>query len=137
MGHLKDVEKFVGWLKNQTSAKFWIENRALTIKEVGKMWLEDLKAAEETLAAAEPANTENDTMDIDTDTDTDEDVTAITPETDIRSARIDAGLSQQAMSDLLGIPKRTIERWDAGHNRCPDWAAKLIVEKLKSLSKNS
>lgn len=56
------------------------------------------------------------------------------PETDIRSARIAAGLTQQAMSDLLGIPKRTIERWDAGHNRCPDWAAKLIVEKLKNLS---
>ena len=48
----------------------------------------------------------------------------------IREARLEAGLTQQAMSDLMEIPKRTIENWEGGKRECPAWAEKLIVAEL-------
>lgn len=50
----------------------------------------------------------------------------------IKSARLAAGLTQTQMSELLGIPKRTIEEWDRGSRKCPEWAERLIVEKLET-----
>lgn len=52
----------------------------------------------------------------------------------IREARISAGLSQQAMSDLMKIPKRTIENWEQGSRKCPEWAELLIIEKLQNIA---
>lgn len=52
----------------------------------------------------------------------------------IKEARIAAGLTQKEMSDLLEIPKRTIEDWEAGRRKCAIWAEKLIVEKLERIS---
>lgn len=51
----------------------------------------------------------------------------------IKEARINAGLTQQQMSDLLEIPKRTIENWEAGSRKCPKWTEKLIIEKLQNI----
>ena len=48
----------------------------------------------------------------------------------IKEARERLGLSQQALSDMLGIPKRTIENWEMGIRNPPGWAEKLIVERL-------
>jgi len=53
----------------------------------------------------------------------------------IKSARREAGLTQQEMSDLLKIPKRTIENWESGSRKPSEWAERLIIEKLKSLVK--
>lgn len=53
----------------------------------------------------------------------------------IREARKNAGLTQKAMSELMGIPKRNIENWEAGTNAPPAWAEKLIIEKLESMKK--
>ena len=46
--------------------------------------------------------------------------------------RYTAGLTQQAMSDLLHIPKRTIENWEAGSRTPPDWTIELIEYRLKN-----
>lgn len=51
----------------------------------------------------------------------------------IKEARHEAGLSQQKMSDLLGIPKSTIEKWEMGIRKPPEWAEVLIIEKLESM----
>ena len=48
----------------------------------------------------------------------------------IKTARLAAGLTQKAMSAKLSIPKRTIENWEGNKNKCPEWAEKLIIEKL-------
>ncbi len=55
--------------------------------------------------------------------------------TTIKEARQAAGLTQQAMSELLGIPKRNIENWEGGQRKPPTWAERLIIEKLESLSR--
>lgn len=45
----------------------------------------------------------------------------------IKDLRKAAGLTQQQLSDLLGIPKRTIGNWETGVNKCPEYLEKLII----------
>jgi DNA-binding transcriptional regulator YiaG len=52
---------------------------------------------------------------------------------DIKDARMAAGLTQKGMSDILGIPMRTIEDWEAGRRNCPAYVERLIVKELKGL----
>lgn len=53
----------------------------------------------------------------------------------IKEARTQAGLTQQALSDMLGIPKRNIENWEGGKRKCPDWCERLIVDKIQQIMK--
>lgn len=52
----------------------------------------------------------------------------------IKEARIAANLTQQQMSDFLGIPKRTIEDWESGTRKPPEYVERLVVEKLNSIA---
>ena len=56
---------------------------------------------------------------------------------EFKRERARLGLSQQGMSDATGIPKRTIENWETGVNAPPEWAEKLILEKLARMKKRS
>ena len=53
----------------------------------------------------------------------------------IKDARLNAGLTQQAMSDLLKIPLRTIENWEGGKSKPPVYVEKLNIEKLDNIAK--
>lgn len=53
----------------------------------------------------------------------------------IKEARKMAGLTQAGMSLALGIPRRTIEDWEAGRINPRDWAEKLVIDKLLNLNK--
>lgn len=55
----------------------------------------------------------------------------------IKEARHKAGFSQQKMADVTGIPRRTIEDWERGVRKPPEWAEKLIVDKLLQIAKES
>lgn len=48
----------------------------------------------------------------------------------IKEARKATGMSQQQMSDEMGIPKRTIEDWKRGVGNCHEWTERLIVAEL-------
>lgn len=52
----------------------------------------------------------------------------------IKAWRKKAGLTQAEMSLIFGIPKRTIENWEGGQRSCPEWAERLIVEKLMRIA---
>lgn len=52
----------------------------------------------------------------------------------IKEARLNAGLTQKAMSDIMGIPKRSIENWEAGSRQCPEWAERLIIAELERIA---
>ena len=56
-------------------------------------------------------------------------------ENKIKEARQNAGLTQKAMSDLLEIPKRTLESWEMGERNPAKWVEKLILEKLQNISR--
>lgn len=55
----------------------------------------------------------------------------MTDTSSIAAIRLAAGLTQQAMSDLLGIPKRTIEDWEAGRRSPSPWTIDLIRYRLE------
>lgn len=52
----------------------------------------------------------------------------------IKEARLAAGLSQQKMSDIMGIPKRTIENWETGQRTPPEWAERLVIAELERIA---
>ena len=48
----------------------------------------------------------------------------------IRYARMKHGLTQHQLADLTGIPFRTIQNWEGGQRKCPDYVAKMVVDLL-------
>ena len=57
--------------------------------------------------------------------------------TTIKEARKAAGLSQQGVTDTLGIPRRTLQDWETGKRTPPGWAEALVVEKLKRIAQDN
>ena len=57
--------------------------------------------------------------------------------TTIRDARKAAGLSQQGVTDALGIPRRTLQDWESGKRTPPGWAEALVIEKLEKLAQDN
>ena len=55
---------------------------------------------------------------------------------EIRDARKAAGLTQAGMSETMGIPKRTIEDWEAGKASPPEWAKRLVLKELAEIAEN-
>ncbi len=51
----------------------------------------------------------------------------------LKNARAEVGISQQKMSDLLEIPKRTIEEWESKRRNPPKWAERLVIEEVKRI----
>jgi DNA-binding transcriptional regulator YiaG len=54
-------------------------------------------------------------------------------ENEFRTARKRLGLTQQELSELLEIPKRTIEDWEGGRRNPPEWVKKLVLGKMESM----
>ena len=54
----------------------------------------------------------------------------------IKEARLKAGLTQKAMAELFGMPKRNIENWEGGKASPAPWVEKLILEKLEQYTKD-
>lgn len=42
-----------------------------------------------------------------------------------------SGMTQQAYADYFGIPKRTVENWDAEKNTPPQYVINLMEYKLR------
>lgn len=55
----------------------------------------------------------------------------------IKEARHEAGLTQQGVTNVLGIPKRTLQDWESGKRTPPGWAESLVVEKLERIARES
>lgn len=51
---------------------------------------------------------------------------------EIRSARKKAGLTQAKMSEVMGIPLRTIEDWESGKSEPRDYVRRLVIDYLKN-----
>lgn len=54
---------------------------------------------------------------------------------EIKDYRKSAGLTQKEFSELFGIPIDTVKHWDSGRRNPPEWAEKLIIEKLETMKK--
>ena len=51
----------------------------------------------------------------------------------IRDVRIKYGLTQHKIAELTGIPFRTIQNWEGGQRKCPDYVVDMVVDKLDRL----
>lgn len=49
----------------------------------------------------------------------------------IKTERIRLGLTQHQLANLTGIPFRTIQNWEGGQRKCPDYVERLVLEKLE------
>ena len=54
---------------------------------------------------------------------------------DLKDIRRIKKLSQQDVSDILDISKRTIEDWETGKRKAPDYVLNLISDKLLNMTK--
>jgi len=54
----------------------------------------------------------------------------------LKQARLDAGLTQKAMSEMFEIPLRTIVNWELGERKAPPYTEKLIIDKLKDMNRS-
>lgn len=54
---------------------------------------------------------------------------------ELKELRLEKGLTQKSLSELLEVPKRTIESWESGDRKPPEYVKKLIIEKLNSKKK--
>jgi DNA-binding XRE family transcriptional regulator len=52
----------------------------------------------------------------------------------IKEARIRACMTQKQLSELLGIPSRTIEDWEAGIRKPSDYVEKLAIQEINRIS---
>lgn len=52
----------------------------------------------------------------------------------IKDARLNAGLTQARMSELLEISKRTIGDWETGTRKPPAYVEKLIIRELERIA---
>ena len=50
----------------------------------------------------------------------------------VKEMRKAAGMTQQALSDYFGIPKRNIEDWEGGRAECKQYLLDLMLYKLKN-----
>ena len=51
----------------------------------------------------------------------------------LKESRQAAGLTQAEFSKLFEIPLDTVKNWDTGRRKPPEWAEKLIIEKLNAI----
>lgn len=52
----------------------------------------------------------------------------------IKEMRKKLGFSQKKVSELLGIPVRTLQGWEAGERVPPEYVERLVVEKLQLIA---
>ena len=45
----------------------------------------------------------------------------------IKETRLKYGLTIKQVSDLTGVPYRSLQNWEAGVRKCPDYVSKMIV----------
>lgn len=49
----------------------------------------------------------------------------------IKNMRKEAGMTQKMFSDFFGIPVRTLQDWEAGVRKPPEYVVRLLPYKLK------
>ena len=49
----------------------------------------------------------------------------------IKEIRASTGLSQAKFCEVLGIPLKTLQHWEAGRRACPDYVVELIAYRVQ------
>ena len=54
----------------------------------------------------------------------------------IKEARLKAGLTQEQMTTVLGIPRRTVQNWEKEVAKPPEYVERLVIAELERLQKD-
>ena len=49
----------------------------------------------------------------------------------IKELRIRYGLTQKQLSEITGIPERTIQNWEGGQRKCPEYVENMVAGLLE------
>lgn len=49
----------------------------------------------------------------------------------IKELRIKHGLTQKQLSEITGIPERTIQNWEGGQRKCPEYVENMVAGLLE------
>lgn len=49
----------------------------------------------------------------------------------IKELRIRHGLTQKRLSEITGIPERTIQNWEGGQRKCPEYVENMVAGLLE------
>lgn len=52
----------------------------------------------------------------------------------IKSERIRHRLTQHQLSVITGIPLRTIQNWEGGQRKCPEYVERLVIFYLNNIT---
>lgn len=52
----------------------------------------------------------------------------------IREERLKLGLTQHQLAELTGIPFRTIQNWEGGQRKCPEYVERLLLFYLQHIN---
>ncbi len=52
----------------------------------------------------------------------------------LKDERLNAGLTQKEMSDIMQIPLRTIGSWEDGSRKCPPYVERLVIKELREIA---
>lgn len=50
---------------------------------------------------------------------------------DVKDIRAVTGLSQAKFAEFYGIPKRTVENWEEGKSRAPEYVLRLLERAVR------
>lgn len=51
---------------------------------------------------------------------------------EIKEMRLKTGMTQTAFAKYLNIPHRSVQSWELGERKCPDYLKELIEYKLRN-----
>lgn len=51
---------------------------------------------------------------------------------DVKTLRTLSGMTQVAFAAYFGVAKRTVESWEGGQRKCPEYLLDLMAYKLKN-----
>lgn len=55
---------------------------------------------------------------------------------EVKKARKEANLTQAKMNQIMKVPLRTIQSWEAGDREPPEYVQILVLEKLEQLKED-
>lgn len=51
---------------------------------------------------------------------------------DVRAIRLESGLTQKGFEEKYGVPRRTLQDWEAGKREAPGYVVALLAYAVKS-----
>lgn len=51
---------------------------------------------------------------------------------EFKKIRTESGMTQKQLSEFTGIPLRTIQNWEGGQRKCPEYIAELVKFKIEN-----